>query len=73
MQCQALFPTTTEKVIGVSPEVGFKTMAEVYLGDLAARASIDFLSDQISGQGCYVTMNEEYKEPSESNLESFFT
>ena len=73
MQCQALFLTTTEKVIGVSPEVGFKTMTEVYLGDLAARASIDFLSDQISSQGCYVTMNEEYKEPSESNLESFFT
>ena len=53
----ALFLTTTEKVMGVSPEVSFKTMTEIYLGDLAARASVDFLSDQIAGQGFYTTMN----------------
>jgi len=31
---------TTEKVMGASPEVSFKTMTEVYLGDLATGASI---------------------------------
>jgi len=51
--------------MGISPEVSFKTMTEVYLGDLAARASIDFLSDQIAGQGFYTTYNEEYTEKSE--------
>jgi hypothetical protein len=51
--------------MGVSPDVSFKTMTEVYLGDLAARASIDFLADQIAGQGFYTTMNEEYREKSE--------
>jgi len=61
----ALFLTTTEKVMGVSPEVSFKTMTAVYLGDLAARASIDFLADQIAGQGFYTTMNEEYIEKSD--------
>jgi len=61
----AAFLTSTEKVMGVSPEVSFKTMTEVYLGDLAARASIDFLADQIAGQGFYTTMNVEYTQPSE--------
>jgi len=61
----ALFLTTTEKIMGVSPDVSFKTMTEVYLGDLAARASIDFLADQIAGQGFYTTMNEEYQEKSD--------
>jgi len=65
-QRSALFLTTTEKVMGISPEVSFKTMTSVYLGDLAARASIDFLADQIVGQGFYTTMNEEYEEKSES-------
>jgi len=41
-------------------------MTTVYLGDLATRASIDFLADQIAGQGFYTTMNEEYQEKSES-------
>ena len=35
------------------------------MGDLAARASIDFLADQIAGAGFYTTMNEEYAEKSE--------
>jgi hypothetical protein len=61
----ALFLTTVEKVMGVSPDVSFKTMTNVYLGDLAARASIDFLADQVAGQGFYTTMNEEYAEKSE--------
>jgi len=39
-------------------------MTMVYLGDLAARASIDFLADQIAGVGFYTTMNEEYTEKS---------
>jgi len=60
----ALFLTTTEKVMGVSPDVSFKTMSKVYLGDLAARASIDFLADQIAGAGFYTTMNTEYEEKS---------
>ncbi len=64
-QRSALFLTTTEKVMGVSPEVGFKAMTSVYLGDLAARASIDFLADQIAGVGFYTTMNEEYIEQSD--------
>jgi hypothetical protein len=51
--------------MGISPEVSFKTMTAVYLGDLAARASIDFLADQIAGQGFYTTMNEDYKETSD--------
>jgi len=51
--------------MGISPEVSFKTMTEVYLGDLATRASVDFLSDQIAGTGFYTTMNEEYMEKSE--------
>lgn len=61
----ALFLTETEKVMGVSPDVSFKTMTRVYLGDLGARASIDFLADQIAGQGFYTTMNEEYQEKSD--------
>jgi len=51
--------------MGVSPEISFKTMTGVYLGDLAARASIDFLADQIAGAGFYTTMNDEYTELSE--------
>jgi len=61
----ALFLTTTEKVMGVSPDVSFKTMSKVYLGDLAARASVDFLADQIAGAGFYTTMSAEYAERSE--------
>ena len=60
-----LFLTQTEKAMGVSPEVSFKTMTGVYLGDLAARASIDFLADQIAGQGFYTTYNEDYQEKSD--------
>jgi len=63
-QRSALFLTATEKVMGVSPEVSFKTMTQVYLGDLAARASIDFLADQVVGVGFYTTMNEAYNEQS---------
>lgn len=59
------FLTETERVRGVSPAVNFKTMTSVYLGDLATRASIDFLADQVAGQGFYTTMNEEYQEKSE--------
>jgi len=51
--------------MGVSPDVSFKTMSKVYLGDLAARASIDFLADQIAGAGFYTTMNDDYVEESE--------
>jgi len=60
-----LFLTETEKAMGISPTVPFETMTKVYLGDLAARASIDFLADQIAGQGFYTTCNEEYQEKSE--------
>ncbi len=62
----ALFLTQTEQILGVSPDVSFKTMTQVYLGDLAARASIDFLSDQVAGQGFYTTYNEKYQEKSDS-------
>ena len=51
--------------MGVSPDVSFKTMSRVYLGDLAARASIDFLADQIAGAGFYTTMTNEYMEKSD--------
>jgi len=61
----ALFLTSTEKVMGVSPVVSFKTMTSVYLGDLSVRASVDFLADQIAGVGFYTTMNEDYTETSE--------
>jgi len=60
-----LFLTDVEKVMGISPDVSFKTMTKVYLGDLGARASIDFLADQIAGQGFYTTYNQEYAEKSE--------
>ena len=60
----AFFLTQTERSMGVSPEVSFKTMIQVYLGDLAVRASIDFLADQIAGMGFHTTMNEEYMERS---------
>ncbi len=60
----AFFVTENEKAMGVSPDVSFKTMTMVYLADLGARASIDFLADQVAGQGFYTTMNEEYKEKS---------
>src|SRR3989304_5096617 len=59
------FLTEVERVRGVSPAVSFKTMTSFYLGDLATRASIDFLADQVAGQGFYTTMNEEYTQPSE--------
>jgi len=59
------FLTEIERVRGVSPAVSFKLMTSVYLGDLATRASIDFLADQVAGVGFYTTMNETYKEPSE--------
>jgi hypothetical protein len=61
----ALFLTKTEKAMGVSPEVSFRTMTSVYLGDLGARASIDFLADQIAGAGFYTTMSQEYQEKSQ--------
>jgi len=61
-----LFLTQVERVRGVSPIVPFDEMSKVYLGDLAARASIDFLADQVAGQGFYTTMNEEYQEKSDS-------
>ncbi len=61
----ALFLTATEKFMGVSPDVSFKTMIKIYLGDLAARASIDFLADQIAGAGFYTTMNNDYVEKSD--------
>jgi hypothetical protein len=61
----AIFLSQTERVRGVSPAVSFKVMTSVYLGDLAVRASIDFLADQVAGQGFYTTMNEEYKETSD--------
>jgi len=64
-QRSALFLTTMEKAMGVSPEVSFRTMTSVYLSDLAARASIDFLADQIVGVGFYTSMNEDYTEQSE--------
>lgn len=64
-QRSALFLTSTEKVMGVSPDVSFKTMTNVYLGDLTARASVDFLADQVAGMGFYTTMNEEYAEKSD--------
>jgi len=59
------FLTSTQETLGVYPEISFKTMTQVYLADLAARASIDFLADQIVGAGFHTTMNEEYTEPSE--------
>ncbi len=65
MHRSALFLTTTEKLMGVSPDVSFKTMTRIYLGDLAARASIDFLADQIAGAGFYTTMNNDYVEKSD--------
>ena len=61
----ALFLTKTEKAMGVSPEVSFRTMTSVYLGDLGARASIDFLADQIAGAGFYTTMSQDYQEKSQ--------
>jgi len=60
-----LFLTQTEKAMGVSPTVDFKIMTSVYLGDLATRASIDFLADQVAGQGFYTTFNEKYQEKSD--------
>jgi hypothetical protein len=60
-----LFLTQTEKTMGVSPTVDFKVMTSVYLGDLATRASIDFLADQVAGQGFYTTSDETYQERSE--------
>ena len=42
------FLTSTQETLGVYPEISFRTMTQVYLADLAARASIDFLADQIS-------------------------
>jgi hypothetical protein len=59
------FLTEIERVRGVSPAISFKTMTNVYLGDLATRASIDFLADLVAGQGFYTTHNEEYQEKSE--------
>ena len=59
------FLTSTQDTLGVYPEISFKTMTQVYLADLAARASIDFLADQIVGAGFHTTMNEEYSEESE--------
>jgi len=61
----AFFLTQAEKGMGVSPEVSFKVMTEVYLGDLAVRASIDFLADQIAGMDFHTTMSEEYTERSD--------
>jgi hypothetical protein len=51
--------------MGVSPTVDFKVMTSIYLGDLATRASIDFLADQVAGQGFYTTFDETYQEKSE--------
>ncbi|MFQ6073970.1 MAG: hypothetical protein ACE5KC_02005 [Candidatus Bathyarchaeia archaeon] len=61
------FLTSTQEKLGVYPEISFKTMTRVYLADLAARASIDFLADQVVGAGFHTTMNSDYTERSENN------
>src|SRR3972149_7627360 len=61
----AFFVSSTEKTMGVSPAISFKTMSLVYQADLGARASIDFLADQVAGQGFYTTYNKEYQEKSD--------
>ena len=59
------FLSESEKALGVSPEVSFKTMTAVYKGDLGARASVDLLGDKVATR-FYTTMNEKYMELSDS-------
>ena len=54
--------TSTQKSIGLTPEVSFEKMWETYIAQPAARAAVDFRADQIVGMGFFTTMNEEYRE-----------
>ena len=55
----ALLPAWKE-TYGERPAVTFSDLVEVYVGDYAAKAAVDFLSDQAVGAGFYTTVNEEY-------------
>ena len=57
----AFFLTKTEKTMGVSLDVSFKTMTHVYLGDLGARASVDLMADQVAVK-FYTTMDKKYEQ-----------
>ncbi len=59
-----LFLTETEKAQGIQPQELFKTMTQVYLGDLAAKANIDLLADKVALR-FYTTMNSDYTETSD--------
>lgn len=59
-----VFLSEIQRARGVSPPVSFKTMTQVYLGDLGAKASIDLLADKVATR-FYTTMNEEYTETSD--------
>jgi len=54
--------TSTQQSIGLTPEISFDQMWEIYLAQPAAKAAIDFRADQIVGAGFFTTMNEDYSE-----------
>jgi hypothetical protein len=45
---------------GERPAITFSDLVEIYVGDYAAKAAVDFLADQAVGAGFYTTVNEEY-------------
>ena len=54
--------TSTQRSIGLTPEISFDEMWEIYLAQPAVRAAVDFRADQIVGAGFFTTMSEEYSE-----------
>jgi len=50
-----------KEAYGEMPAVTFSDLVEIYLGDYAAKAAVDFLADQAVGSGFYTTANKDYK------------
>jgi len=51
-----------KEAYGETPTVTFSDLVEIYLGDYAAKAAVDFLADQAVGGGFYTTVNKDYAE-----------
>jgi hypothetical protein len=55
-----------KEAYGETPAVTFDDLVEIYLGDYAAKAAVDFLADQAVGGGFYTTVNRDYAEADET-------
>ena len=49
-----------KEAYGEAPAVTFNDLVEIYLGDYAAKAAVDFLADQAVGSGFYTTADMDF-------------